>query len=317
MNGSMLLGIAAALFAAFAWSLNFVVPFVIGDYSIFDFALFRFGVSGAVGLGFLLWKWDFVRRLALRDWLVAFWLGFIGYLGYFLTVAGSAIFAGPVIAPAFLGLVPVVLAIAGNLREKSVSWSALMLPLILAAIGLALVNASVFDPASTASTRSLILGIPLAIAAVSLWTWFGLANQRALTERPDMDAGVWTALILVGGGIEMLGFLPIGLAAGAFNIPALGLGWEVAGSLYLWSISLAILASAGGAWAWTFAAQRLPVALSAQLIVSETVFGTIFGLAVHGRWPMVTEVLGMAVLVAGIMIAIHVFHSRRKPVAVS
>ena len=50
MSNSMLIGIAAALFAAFAWSLNFVVPFVIGDYSVFDFALFRFGFSGAVGM---------------------------------------------------------------------------------------------------------------------------------------------------------------------------------------------------------------------------------------------------------------------------
>lgn len=315
MKSSMLMGIIAALFAAFAWSLNFVVPFVIGDYSIFDFALFRFAVSGAVGIGLLIWKWDIVRGLRTRDWLVAFWLGFIGYLGYFLTVAGSAIFAGPVIAPAFLGLVPVVLAVAGNMRQKSVPWSALMLPLALTAIGLALVNASAFDPVSVTSTRSLVVGIPLAIAAVSLWTWFGLANQAALAERPGVNAGVWTALILAGGGLEMLLFVPIGLALGVFNIPALGLGWAAAGSLYLWSISLAMLASVGAALAWTFAAQRLPVALSAQLIVSETVFGTIFGLAVHGRWPTLTETFGIAVLVAGIMTAIHVFHGGRKQVA--
>jgi drug/metabolite transporter (DMT)-like permease len=106
--------------------------------------------------------------------------------------------------------------------------------------------------------------------------------------------------------------MPVGLALGVFNIPQLGLGWEAAGSFYLWSISLAFLASVGGALAWTFAAQRLPVALSAQLIVSETVFGTIFGLAVHGRWPTATEILGIAFLVAGIVAAIHVFHSERK-----
>lgn len=317
MKNSMLIGIVAALFAAFAWSLNFVVPFVIGDYSVFDFALFRFVISGVAGISFLLWKRDTIRVLSVSDWFVAFWLGFIGYLGYFLTVAGAAIFAGPVIAPALLGLVPVVLAVAGNLQQKAVPWSALILPLTLAAVGLALVNASVFDPASMTSTRSLIIGIPLAVTAVGLWTWFGLANQRALAERPSMDADVWTALILVGGGFEMLVFMPVGLALGVFSIPQLGLGWNVAGPLYLWSISLAILASIGGALAWTFAAQRLPVALSAQLIVSETVFGTIFGLAVHGRWPTLTETLGIAFLLAGVVTAIHVFHSERQPAAVA
>ena len=317
MNSSMSIGIVAALFAAFAWSLNFVVPFVIGDYSVFDFALLRFGVSGAVGVGFLMWKWKAIRLLGVGDWLVAFRLGFIGYLGYFLAVAGAAVFAGPVIAPAFLGLVPIVLAVAGNVRRKAVSWSALILPLVLAAVGLVFVNAGVFDPAGMASTRSLVVGILLAITAVGLWTWYGLANQRALAERQGMDAGIWTALILVGGGVEMLLFVPAGLALGVFNFPQLGLGWDVAGSLYLWSISLAILASVGGAWAWTFAAKRLPVALSAQLIVSETVFGTIFGLAVHGRWPTTTDILGIAFLVAGVVTAIHVFHSERKLAAVA
>src|SRR5688572_5000394 len=317
ISNSKSIGIVAALFAAFAWSLNFVVPFVIGDYSVFDFALFRFGVSGAAALGFLVWRWDTIRVLGLGDWLAAFGLGFIGYLGYFLSVAGAALFAGPVIAPAFLGLVPIVLAVAGNLRQKAVSWSALILPLSLAAVGLAFVNASVFDPASTTSTQSLIVGIPLAIAAVGLWTWFGLANQRALAERPRIDSGVWTALILVGGGVEMLVFMPVGLALGMFNFPQLGLGWDAAGSLYLWSISLALLASVGGALAWTFAAKRLPVALSAQLIVSETGFGTIFGLAVHGRWPTPTDILGIVFLVAGVVTAIRVFHSEHKLTAVA
>jgi drug/metabolite transporter (DMT)-like permease len=81
MNKSMLIGIVAALFAAFVWSLNFVVPFVIGGYSVFDFALFRFAISGMIGFGFLLVRVDAVRGLALRDWLAAFWLGFIGYVG--------------------------------------------------------------------------------------------------------------------------------------------------------------------------------------------------------------------------------------------
>ena len=312
MNNPMLIGVAAALFAAFAWSLNFVVPFVIGDYSVFDFALFRFVVSGVLGAGFLVFRKDAVSALKADDWLMAFWLGFIGYVGYFLAVVGAAIFAGPVIAPAFLGLVPVVLAVAGNLRQPTVAWRALIPPLTLIAIGLIFVNISVLDPASTATTRSLLIGIPLAIAAVVLWTWFGLANQSALARRQDMDAGVWTALIMVGGGLEMLAFVPIGLAMGVFDIPRLGLGWDVAAPLFLWGTSLAIVASVGGALAWTIAAKRLPVALSAQLIVSETVFGTIFGLAVHGRLPTLTEVGGIAILVVGVVTAIRAFHGEER-----
>jgi drug/metabolite transporter (DMT)-like permease len=122
-------------------------------------------------------------------------------------------------------------------------------------------------------------GIPLAIAAVVLWTWFGLANQTALAERPDMDGAVWTALIMASGGLEMLAFGPFGQMLGAIEVPRLGLSWNAAAPLYLWGVSLAIFASVGGALAWTLTAKLLPVTLCAKRIVSETVFGTVFGLA--------------------------------------
>ena len=307
MTKSMLIGIAAALLAALAWSMNFVVPYVIGDYSVFDFAVFRFVISGAIGFGFLVYRWDLVRLLMLRDWLTAFWLGFIGYVGYFLTVVGAAIFAGPVVAPACLGLVPVVLAIAGNLRQPVLQWRGLVLQLALTAIGLTLVNISVFEPAGLQTSSSLLVGIPLAIAAVILWTWFGLANQTALAERPGMHGAVWTALIMAGGGLEMLAFIPVGQMIGVFEIPRLGLSWNAAAPLYLWGVSLAIFASVGGALAWTLAAKRLPMTLCAQLIVSETVFGTVFGLAAHGRLPTLKEAGGIALLTGGVVAAIGAF----------
>src|SRR5260370_1385117 len=194
----MFTGVIAALLAALAWSLNFIVPFVIGDYSVFDFALFRFLMSGLLGFGFLACNLKAVGRLRLADWLMAFWLGQIGYLGYFLAVAGSAIYAGPVIAPAFLGLVPVVLAIAGNWRQRTVSWRDLMLPLSLSAVGLGLVNSGSFNPASPGKLESVALGISLALVAVGLWTWFGLLNQSALAKRTQINGGVCTALIMAG-----------------------------------------------------------------------------------------------------------------------
>src|SRR5262245_33101196 len=129
MNTPMLTGIAAALLAALAWSLNFIVPFVIGDYSIFDIALFRFFVSGLIALLFLVSRWNAVRGLTPQDWRLAFLLGIVGYFVYFQALAAAALYAGPVIAPAFLALVPVVLAIAGNLLQPTIAWRYLVAPL--------------------------------------------------------------------------------------------------------------------------------------------------------------------------------------------
>jgi len=310
MPHSYAIGITAALAAALVWSMNFVVPFVIDSYSVFDFALLRFVISGGVGVITLAWKWDKARHLVLRDWLVAALLVFIGYVGYFLLVAGSAIYVGPVIAPAILGIVPVVLAIAGNLRQGTVPWRLLAAPLMLVVLGLWLVNRETPANIDYSATPTLLRGMLLAIGAVALWTWFGLANQAALAVRPNMDTGIWTALILIGGGVEMLAFFPVGALLGVFQIPHLGLSWKAAGPLYVWGISLAFLSSVGGTWAWTIAARNLSVALSAQLIVAETGFGAIFGLAVHSRWPTWAEATGLAALIFGVVTAIRIFYRK-------
>jgi drug/metabolite transporter (DMT)-like permease len=312
MKSSMLIGVVAALLAALAWSLNFIVPFVIGEYSIFDIALFRFLISGLLAFAYLVFKWKTVRDLRLGDWLISFALGLIGYLVYFQALAAAAFYAGPVIAPAFLALVPVVLAIAGNLRQPTIAWRHLAFPFALASFGLLLVNWSTFDRATIGEAPSLQIGIPLAILAAACWIWFGLFNQSALARRPHMDAGVWTALIMTGASLGMLAFVPVGLLLNVFASSRLGLGWNVAASLYIWGTVLALTASLGGALAWTFASQRLPVALSAQLITMETVFGTMLGLLVRRRWPTLVEGVGVVVLLAGVVTTIRIFHGRRN-----
>lgn len=311
MDRQFYIGVFAAIFAAFAFSLNFIVPFVIGDYSTFDFALIRHVVSAVVGVYILVITKGVAQYLTPGNWLIATWLAFIGYVGYFLTVTGAAIYAGPVIAPAFLGLVPIVLALIGNRRQGSLPWRFLMMPLMLLLFGLVLVNSAAFTEVGLDSVRSLWIGVPLSIAAVVLWVWFAIANQAALAARPGMPSGVWSALILIGGGILMLVFYPIGAAMGLFQLPKLGFGWGTAAPLYLWGVSLALVATVGGVWTWNVAARSLPVALAAQLIVSETAFGVIGGLIVHARIPTVLEGAGVAILIAGVVLAIRVFHGRR------
>jgi drug/metabolite transporter (DMT)-like permease len=124
-----------------------------------------------------------------------------------------------------------------------------------------------------------------------------------------MDASVWTALILVGAGVAMLAFFPLGVSFGLFEIPRLGLQWDTAGPLVAWAVGLALFANVGGAMAWTFASQRLPVALAAQMITMEPTSATILGLLVHRRWPSSMEVSGMIVLLTGVVVAIGVFRA--------
>lgn len=276
-------------------------------YSIFDVAMVQAVASAVFAILYLATKRRVLALFTPLDYLVAFNLGLLGYATYYLTLEGAAIYAGPVIAPAFLALVPIAMAGTANFLQPVLPWRSLILPLTLGFAGLILVQINFSTGVAEARPPGLWLGISLAIAAVVLWTTFGLLNQAALNKRPTVHVGVWSALILVGAGIAMMAFLPLGLWLEVFRLPTMGYGWSAASAVYLWGGGLGVFSSVGGAVAWTIAAKRLPAVLSGQLIVLEPFFGTVLGLLVHRRWPVLTEAIGMVLLLSGVMIAVNAF----------
>ena len=307
ITASTAIGIAAAVIATFSWGLNFIVPFMLHGYSIFDVAIVQAVASAVLAIVYLATKLRVLASFKWLDYLVAFNLGLLGYAAYYLTLEGAAIYAGPVIAPAFLALVPIVMAGTANLLQPVLPWRSLILPLTLGFAGLVLVQINFSAGVADAEPRGLWLGILLAITAVALWTTFGLLNQAALNKRPDVHVGVWSALILVGAGMAMVAFLPFGLWLNVFQLPKMGFGWSAASAVYLWGGGLGVFSSVGGAVAWTIASKRLPAVLSGQLIVMEPFFGTVLGLLVHRRWPVPTEAVGMALLLTGVLVAVNAF----------
>jgi drug/metabolite transporter (DMT)-like permease len=87
----------------------------------------------------------------------------------------------------------------------------------------------------------------------------------------------------------------------------MGFGWSAASNVYLWGGGLGVFSSVGGAVAWTMASKRLPAVLSGQLIVMEPFFGTVLGLWVHRRWPVLTEAVGMVLLLSAVLVAVKAF----------
>jgi drug/metabolite transporter (DMT)-like permease len=312
MGKQLLLGIAAAIFAAFAWSLGFIAPYVIGPYSIYDLAVCRFVLSGVFALAILLATPGRLRGLNAMDWIVAAWLGLIGYVGYFLIIAAAVVYAGPIIPPAFVATVPVVLAIIGNFGPDRISWRSLALPLGLTLTGLLMVNVTGLAGPGDSAQDHTPLGIGFSLAAVALWTLFGISNQRALRKRASVNALTWTALMMFGGAIEVLAFVPIGLQLDLFHTPLLGLDWAVAAPLFLSGTALALLGAIGGSWAWSIATRRLPIGLAGQLIATETVFATTFGLVAHQRAPTWSEAGGIALLLVGVVTAVGAFHRAQQ-----
>lgn len=311
----MTAGLLAAIAATFSWSLLFIFPELVGDYSVFDLAVVSYAFAG-LGSALVLFVYRReVRQLRLSDWAWAALLGFLGYIGYFFLITTAVLAAGPVIPPVMMGSVPIVLAIAGNLRSSSIPWRAIAGPLAMAALGIGLVNLSVIDSSSAVGARpagSVMLGLLASLLAVGFWTGFGLLNETALAQRPRMSPLLWSAMLIFSCSIEMLVFIPVGLHLDLSNFASNPDGLAGTGALIACGLIQGLGATLAAAWAWSIATRRLPLALSGQLIASETLYATAMGLLLNQRWPSPAEALGTGLLFIGVVWAIQAFYRRQS-----
>ena len=77
-------------------------------------------------------------------------------------------------------------------------------------------------------------------------------------------------------------------------------------------LAVAFLASWLGNMLWNKASQALPISLSAQLIVSESLFSLLYGFIYDARWPRGLEWAAMGLALSGVLWAIQL-HVRAHP----
>jgi drug/metabolite transporter (DMT)-like permease len=311
----MLAGILAGLLAGALWGLTFVAPSAVRPYGEIDLAVLRYGAFGLTSLALIaLAPQCRPGRLTLKQLLIAIWLGLSGFVVYYVCVAFSVTLAGPAIAPLVIGALPVLLAIYGNWREKAVRWGNVVLPLGLIAAGLLAVNLPAFAAAGTAGDqRRVLLGLLLAVLGLIVWFLYAITNARIMRAPNAPGALAWTCLQGVG---VLLGTIPLAVLApilGWSRIPELGIanpdGWR----LIAWALLTGVVASWVAQYCWTVASHRLPLALSAQLIVSETLFALLYGFLFEARWPHAPEWAGAVLLVTGVVLGVQAF-SKPAPI---
>ncbi|MCD5994842.1 DMT family transporter [Pseudomonas sp. CDFA 602] len=304
-------GVAFAVLAALCWGTNFIVPYVKGDYSLMAFMGVRFA---AVGLTGIVWLVLNLHALGLLEWperLMGLALGAIGYFGYAICIAYGVAMSGPVLTPALIATVPVLLALLGNAKTKSVRWRVLAVPLLVLLSGLLLINVGA-GKKTAGDADNLSAGGVFAAGAVALWLIFSVSNQRWIGKLPHRSMGVWTALMMIGSALGMTLMFTAGYVSGLFSAPANILAVYDAPGVYVWAIVIALLSSVVGAWAWNAAARVLPMVLSGQLIALEPLFATAMSLMFEKRLPMLHEALGMGVTLAGTLLAIKVVSARQS-----
>jgi drug/metabolite transporter (DMT)-like permease len=304
----MLVGLIAGLAAGAFWGLTFVAPQRVAPYGGIDLTVLRYVVFGLLSLVLMaLIRQCRPERLSARQMGQAVFLGLTGYVIYYALIAVSVRLSGPAIAPLVVGAIPLVLAIYGNLTERIVPWRLLIPPLAMMAAGLLIVNAAALSaPPTGLSSRDIIWGALAALAGMAVWCVYGVANAKAMRAPAAPGAFAWTGLQGVGA---MIGVIPLAVASpllGWSAIPAHGL-LAGGGGLLIWAVITGALGSWVAQYAWSIASQRLPLAVSAQLIVSETLFALVYGFLHEGRWPFASEWIGGLLLTMGVLLGMAVF----------
>ncbi|HVW49172.1 MAG TPA: DMT family transporter [Trinickia sp.] len=297
-------GVMYGVLAGAIWGTVFLVPRLLPDFPPMMLGAARCMMYGLVSLAAAL---PMARRLAAKltraDLVAAGKLALVGNLVYyvFLTAGVHRIGIGP--TSLVVGVLPVTVTLAGRRDAGAVSLERLLWPLLLVVAGIVCINVDVFasGPAQTgaAGVADKIVGVLCAAGALGSWTWFAVENARYLRRNPHFDGNEWSVLLGLATGI--LGALlwsacPI-IPGATLPTPPEPTRWH---AFWLLNLGLAFGASWLGTGLWNAASKRVPLTLSGQLIVFETLFALLYGFIYDARLPRPLEAAAIVLLLAGV-----------------
>ncbi len=310
----MWIGTFFALAAGLMWGLVFVSPLLLPEYPA---ALQSFGRYLAFGLIALPLAWldrARLREFTRSDWREALKLALVGNLLYYLCLAAAIQRAGGPLPTMIIGTLPVVIAVVSNRRnawrDGRLPWVRMLPSLGLIAAGITLVNRAELEQMRAdpqADPARYALGALLAFGAVACWTWYPIRNADWLRAHPDRSPRTWaTAQGVATLPLALVGYagfwLWSGVSGSAFELPFGPRPLEFVGLMF----TIGLFASWLGTMCWNEASQRLPTTIAGQLIVFETLSALAYAFILRGTPPPPVTLAGIALLVAGVMLALRV-----------
>lgn len=305
------LGLFFGLSAGFLWSFTFLVPKVLGNFSSTEILLARYIVFCFISLCFF----PLPRFIAffkknpslLKEAIITTLVGFSGY--YFILVESIQLIGVPL--PSFIvGLVPVTMILfSGNLQKNIKDYRLTLICVLLGMLFLAGKDLSQVN-LQTKSVLDVILGLALALTALTSWTYFALRNVNFLTSHPSISSKDWSSIL----GILTLPITLILLLIESAVRPKSFYLLE-ASTNEIWLFIICIIVIGGGAswiamYCWNMAGARLSKEMLGQMLVCETSFAVILNVLLENRMIYVSELAAIVLLSAGVM-----FASKVKPKA--
>jgi drug/metabolite transporter (DMT)-like permease len=300
----MLIGILAGLATCALWGLTFVAARAVEPFTTWDLAIARYGIFGLASALLMLDRLFRPTGIPCGRAAIGLMLGGLGYVGYFVFAAYAVKLAGAALPPLIIGTMPILIALIANRGDTALPWGRLAIPIALITAGLIVVNLNTFATAPSGTRADILAGLACAGAALVIWVIYGLVNA-AIMRSPDAPDGLrWTGLQGLSAAIGSILLLPLS----SFGEAHTGLGNFIA-----WALLMGLAGSWAATFFWVVASKRLPLALAAQLIVAETVFGLFYGFVFEMRWPSHAESIGCLLEILGLCAGISAFSRRRAP----
>lgn len=305
-------GVLCGLLAGAMWGMVFLVPVLLTAFTPFEMAVGRYIAYGVIAAVLMAPRLgNLIGRLERSDYFALLRHALTGNIVYYMCLALGVKLAGVAATSLIIGVLPITVTLIGHKDHGAVPLRQLALPLLVVAAGIACINIDVFTHSANATgmdSLHQLLGVLCAVGALACWTWYAVDNARYLKRNPHFSSGEWSALYGLSSGLIAL---LIGAAAMAiFHGDVTGAAGAATGRNWSWfwlvNTLLALGASVIGNHLWNVASRSVPVTLSGQLILFETLFALLYGFLYKQQMPRLMEVAAAVLLTTGVLWSVRV-----------
>lgn len=302
----------AGVLAGATWGLVFLFPRLVPEFSPLSQMVLRYLMYGFFSFVFSFRTiLPLLKQLTQSDWRRLAVFSLQSNILYYVCLSSSVTFAGIAPATLIIGTLPVTIALMSQNDAGSLSWRVLLIPIGCICLGIVCISTDLFLHADSlqSSTFERVLALGFAFSALILWTLFAVNNARYLRRAGSFSPHDWSnlvgvctagiAVIAAGLGLVMAQFSPNNIFALTTSADLPWLKFITVGAF------IAFAASWLGNSLWNKASQVLPISLTGQLIVSESLFSLLYGFIYDARLPRALETAAICLSLVGVFLAIR------------
>jgi len=281
------------------WGMVLMVPALLPEFNPMLLSSVRYALVGLISLLLAAPMARKLRQLTLADGWMLLRLAVVGNLVYFICLVAAIQRLGVAPASLIVGVLPLTITLYGRNDSGAVPIRRLIGPLALILAGMLCINLETFAFAP-GDIGDKLMGLLYALAALACWTWYAVQNSRYLKQSGHFDSHQWSVLIGVLTGLSSL----VMVAALAIWQPQqLQVEAPMARWWLFWAACLgcAVLGSWLATALWNAASKRLPLTLSGQLIVFETLFALLYAFLWRQAGPSLLEAAAIIQVIGGVL----------------